>query len=292
MSGWLEVLATGPLATVQDAGRPGRAHLGIPESGAADPPAFRLANRLVGNPESAAALELTMGGLEIRAHGQQTVAVSGAPAPLWVADRPAALDRAVVVPDQATVRLGSPAAGLRSYLAVRGGLAVEEIVGSASVDLLSGLGEPVAEGERLPVGSTRPLDPIPGIDHAPRRIPPLGPVTVHAVAGPRADWFTDEALRLLTTTDWVVDSRSNRIGLRFTGPPLERAITDELASEGTVAGSIQVPANGLPVLFLADHPVTGGYPVIAVVTAADLPLAAQIRPGQPVRVRLSSGPTW
>lgn len=285
----LVVRTGGPLLTVQDLGRPGLASLGVPESGALDHMALRLANRLVGNDEGAAGLEATFGGAALRARGAQVIALAGAPLPVIVNGRTYGVGAAIHVPDGALVELGTPTRGVRSYLAVRGGLAVPQVLGSASTDLLSGLGRPLEEGDELPVGAT-PVRPVPAIDHAPTRTPTSGAVELRAILGPRHEWFTKRAQRVLFHTSWTVDQRSNRVGLRLDGPPLERAVEDELSSEGTVAGAVQVPRNGRPVIFLADHPVTGGYPVIAVIMTEDLPMAAQAAPGQEIRLRAHPGP--
>lgn len=281
---FVEVLSPGLLSTVQDAGRPGHASLGVPESGALDAPAFRLANRLVGNPEDAALIEVTFGDLRLHASTSLVVAVTGAPVPVSVDDGVRAAGSAVAVPEGAVLELGTPTAGVRNYVAVRGGLQVPQLLGSASTDLLSVLGRPLEPGDTLPVGPI-PATPIPAVDIAPQASPPDGSVELRIVLGPRDDWFTDEAIQDLLSTVWVVDDASNRVGMRLQGPALTRRRDDELASEGTVAGSLQVPGGGRPVLFLADHPVTGGYPVIACVVTDDLPLAAQARPGQGVRLR-------
>lgn len=278
----LEVLATGPLTTVQDAGRPGHAALGVSASGAVDRPAYRLANRLVGNPPGAAVLETTLGGLRLRAHGRVTLVVTGAAAPLTVGGRAADTHAAVLVPDGAEVALGPPDRGLRSCVGVRGGVATDEVLGSRSTDVLAGLGRPLQPGDVVPVGPT-PADEVPPVDVPPVPRLPAGEVGLRVVLGPREDWFTAEAVRLLRTEPFTVGSDSNRVGMRLEGPVLERARDDELPSEGTVPGSLQVPTKGRPVLFLADHPVTGGYPVIATLVEADLALAAQVRPGQQVR---------
>lgn len=287
----LVVKAPGPLLTVQDLGRPGLASLGVPESGALDHVALRLANRLVGNDEGAAGLEATFGGTALRARGAQVIALAGAPMPVFVNGRMHGVGAAIHVPDGALIELGAPAQGVRSYVAVRGGLAVEPVLGSASTDLLSGLGRPLEEGDELPVGAT-PALAVPAIDHAPTRTPTSGAVELRAILGPRHDWFTEQAQKTLFQTSWTVDQRSNRVGLRLDGPQLEREVEDELPSEGTVAGAVQVPGNGRPVIFLADHPVTGGYPVIAVVVTVDLPKAAQVAPGQEIRLRLLPAPRF
>lgn len=280
----LRVLVPGPLATVQDLGRPGHAAVGVGPSGACDRGALRLANRLAGNPEGAAAVEVTFGGLAARAEGALTVAVTGAPCQVTVAGRAYGTGSAVRVPDGAEVRLGPPASGVRSYLAVHGGIGVAPVLGSRSTDLLAGIGPAVlAAGAMLPVGDES-ADWAP-VDVAPVPAPPAGEVTLRVRYGPRDDWFTAHALATLVADPYVVTAESNRVGMRLDGPGLARRRDGELPSEGMVRGAVQVPPAGRPAVFLADHPVTGGYPVIAVVRTADLDLAGQLRPGQPVRFR-------
>ncbi len=283
----LEVVATGPMTTVQDAGRFGHADLGVGRSGAADADSYALANRLLANPPGSAVLEVTLGGLRVRARGPVTVAVTGAEAPLRVDGRGAAVNTVLHLPDGAELAMGVPDRGLRSYLGVRGGVDVPPVLGSRSTDVLAGLGpEPPVSGALLPVGPA-PAD-LPNVDHAPA--PPVGgsEEVLRVVLGPREDWFTDEAVRTLLSSAYEVTPRSDRVGARLSGPVLERARSGELPSEGMVAGSLQVPPGGEPVLFLADHPVTGGYPVVAVVCSADLPRAAQARPGTRLRFTLSA----
>jgi biotin-dependent carboxylase-like uncharacterized protein len=277
----LTVLAPGPLATVQDIGRTGWAAIGVPRSGAADRASHDLANRLVGNLPEAATVEATAGGLRLRAERTVLVTVTGAPAPLLVDGRPAAMNAPVTLRAGAELALGVPVVGLRSYLAVRGGVAVPAVLGSRSTDRLSGLGPaPLAAGDRLPVGDLAGDEPV--VDVAPVRWPQ--PV-LRVLPGPRRDWLTAGAWAELTGASWTVSSDSDRVGVRLTGPRLDWARTGELPSEGLVAGAVQVPPDGAPVLFLADHPVTGGYPVLAVVVSADLPAAAQLRPGDELRLR-------
>ncbi|MEV6196784.1 biotin-dependent carboxyltransferase family protein [Streptomyces sp. NPDC051920] len=277
----LSVVRAGALTTVQDQGRPGHAHLGVPRSGALDAPAAALANRLVANPAGAAVLETTVDGCSLRPRSTVTVAVTGAPCPVRVDGRPAAWGAPVQVPAGALLDIGSARAGLRSYVAVSGGVAVDPVLGSRSTDLLSGLGPPpLTDGAVLPLGSPGALHTR--VDVVPHRAPP-DELVLRVTLGPRDDWFTGPALRTLTTRLYRVSSASNRIGLRTEGPSLERAVSGELPSEGLVLGAVQVPPDGRPVVFLADHPTTGGYPVIAVVRPADLPAAAQAVPGTPVR---------
>ncbi|MEU3979816.1 biotin-dependent carboxyltransferase family protein [Streptomyces sp. NPDC026672] len=277
----LVVVRAGALTTVQDRGRGGYAHLGVPRSGALDAPAAALVNRLVGNVPGAAVLETTLDGCALRPRSTVTVAVGGAPCPVAVAGRPAAWGAPVVVRAGELLDVGRSVAGVRSYVAVSGGVAVEPVLGSRSTDLLSGLGPPpLADGTVLPLGNV--MGPRARVDVAPQPRPPAE-LVLRVVLGPRDDWFTPAAVREFTSRAYRVSSASNRIGLRTEGPALERARTGELPSEGMVLGAVQVPPDGRPVVFLADHPTTGGYPVVAVVRAADLPAAAQAVSGTPVR---------
>ena len=285
----MEVLSPGPLTTIQDLGRPGHAAIGVGASGAADRGSCRLANRLVGNPEDAAALELTYGGLRLRFSAATTLALTGAPCPVTVDDRAAGMDSPIPVRAGQQVVVGLPTEGVRTYLAVRGGIDVLPVLGSRSTDLLSGIGpEPLKSGMRLPIG--RCFEDFPNVDIAPRRgdrgRDSLGPAILRVLPGPRDDWFLPEALDTLAAAAYVVTNESNRVGARLDGPALKRSVYEELPSEGMVSGALQVPPNGRPILFLADHPTTGGYPVIAVVVAPDLDRAAQLRAGDAVRFRI------
>ncbi|HEX5569194.1 MAG TPA: biotin-dependent carboxyltransferase family protein [Streptomyces sp.] len=280
--GTLEVVRAGALTTVQDLGRVGHAHLGVPRAGALDAPAHLLANRLVGNPAGAATLETTVTGCAVCPERSVTVAVTGAPCAVRIDDRPAPWGAAVRVPGGAVLDVGAARPGVRSYLAVAGGIAVEPVLGSRSADLLSGLGPaPLAEGMRLPVG--RAAGPAPWTGAAAAPGPPTGELVLPVVLGPRDDWFTAGALHTLATAVYRVSSAGNRIGLRTEGPALARARDGELPSEGMVLGAVQVPPGSGPVVFLADHPTTGGYPVVGVVPRKALAAAAQAVPGLPVR---------
>jgi biotin-dependent carboxylase-like uncharacterized protein len=289
MTGWLEVLTTGPQTLVQDLGRPGYAAVGVTRSGAADRAAYRLGGRLVAHPEGLAALEVTLGGFSARAHGALTVCVTGAPAPLLVDGRVAGHAAVTSVADGQLLELGAPPSGMRSYLTVRGGIEVDPVLGSRSTDTLSGLGPaPISAGDRLLIGGQ--TAGVPNIDVAPVRLPPAGLLRLRVLPGPRLDWFA--APELLELTPWTVSERSNRIGVRLDGLALaRRALREgaEVPSEGMVPGAIQVPPSGLPVILLADHPVTGGYPVIGVLLRVDIDRAAQARPGQRVALHWSDG---
>lgn len=301
----ITVVRAGPLTTVQDLGRPGWAHLGVPRSGALDAPALRLANRLVGNPVGCAGLETTLLGCTVRFDRAAVIAVTGAPATVEVGGSPGPFGAAVAVPAGADVTVGRARSGVRSYLAVAGGIAVQPILGSRSTDTLSGLGPaPLTRGAVLPVGPTSP-DDAPGAraPHA-EGLPgntrggapdgsqsapvsgasaPDGEVVLRVRWGPRDDWFTAAALRELVRATYTVSPVSNRVGVRLVGPELARARSGELPSEGVVLGAVQVPAGGQPLVFLADHPTTGGYPVVGVVD--DVTALAQARPGATVYFR-------
>ncbi|WP_253905672.1 5-oxoprolinase/urea amidolyase family protein [Arthrobacter sp. H5] len=287
---FLEVLSPGPQSLVQDLGRPGLGDLGVSPSGAADTAGARQANRLVGNEPGDAVIETVLGGLAVRAHGELTAALSGAGAPAGIrsahGERQAPMCAPFALHDGESLHLGAPGSGLRTYLAVRGGINVPSVLGSRSTDLMSGIGPaPLMGGTVLPVGVVERgrLVGSPESSTLPQAITSDQPVILRITAGPRQDWFTPESRSALTTQTWTVTAESNRIGVRLglaaATKPLEREQTGELPSEGVVAGSLQVPPSGLPVLFLADHPVTGGYPVIGVVVPEDLPIAAQLPPG-------------
>ncbi|MBA3604663.1 MAG: biotin-dependent carboxyltransferase family protein [Actinomycetota bacterium] len=264
----LTVVAPGWATTIQDGGRHGFAALGVPRSGALDADRQHLVNRLVGNDPDAAVLE-TAGGLTLRAGGPAVVATSAELVPRSVTD--------------GDVIEVNPAAGeLWGYVAVRGGVAVDAVLGSRSNDTLSGIGPvPLVASMQLPVGPD-PGTPI-TTDQAATR---PRPATLEVWPGPRVDWFADDALDVLTATAWTVTGDVSRIGTRLDGPPLRRRRTDELPSEGLVLGAIQVPADGRPLVMLADHPTTGGYPVLAVVDSAHVGAVAQSRPGATIRFRL------
>lgn len=281
----LDVVAPGPLALVQDLGRPGHASVGVSPSGAADRGALALANRLVGNNLAAAGLELTLGGLTVQARSALIVAVTGAAVEVDVDGRPVGRNATVPVPAGSVVRIGRPHVGLRAYLAVRGGIDVAPVLGSRSFDVLSAIGPPpLRPGDRLPIGRAR--EPLPQIDLVPVRPPsPATPTVLHWTPGPRTDRLSAAGLDALSRTEWTVGVDSDRVGVRLDGPALDRPEQPELASEGLVRGAVQVPPSGRPVIFLADHPTTGGYPVVAVVDDADTDALAQVRPGDRVELR-------
>ena len=285
----LHVVEPGVLATVQDLGRPGVAALGVAVSGALDRRALRTANRLLGNPEGAAAIEVTLGGFRAVASEDVWFAVTGAWGPIRLTHGGHAheLDpyQAHLWPAGAELHLHRFVHGARAYLAVRGGVDGRVVLGSRSTDVLGGLGP-----DRLAAGALVGVvdgaaDPIPATPVAPWGAPHDDEVELELAPGPRAGWFAASALRVLFDSVWTVTDDADRVGVRLHGPVIERARRDELASEGMVAGAMQVPPSGRPIILLADGPVTGGYPVIAVVTDASLDLLAQTRPGTRIRFR-------
>jgi KipI family sensor histidine kinase inhibitor len=291
----LEIRRSGLQALIQDLGRHGHASQGVSSSGAMDRGALRAANRLVGNAVDAPGIEIVHGGFELQCRGDAVVAVTGAQGPLeliapdgrrWPLPRHAPLALA----DGDRLLLGEPVAGLRSYLAARGGLVLSPVLGSSSTDTLARLGPPaLAAGDVLALRPPASAAPVGG-DDTPATLPTLGePVTLDVVMGPRTDWFTVESIARLCSQDWTVTPQSNRVGLRLEGAQaLNRcaaSVGAELPSEGTRRGSIQVPPNGQPVLFMADHPLTGGYPVIGSIAPYHLDRAGQLPVGARLRLR-------
>ncbi|NHC45284.1 5-oxoprolinase subunit C family protein [Motilibacter aurantiacus] len=284
----IEVVRADGLVTLQDRGRVGYGRWGVSPSGAADRASHLLGARLVGNAGHTAALELTLGALTLRADRRHVVAVTGAPAPVLADDAPVPMLRPLLLEPGQSLRVGRPTAGLRTYVSVAGGFDVPAVLGSRSTDTLSGIGPArPGPGDLLPVG---PGGGTPAWDVDLAVQPHLGPAGALALTpGPRADWFEPDALRVLTTAEYEVSPDSNRVGARLRGPVLARRVLDELPPEGLVRGAVQVPASGEPLVFLADHPVTGGYPVIGVLAPPDVDRLAQCRPGDRTRFRLPAG---
>lgn len=287
----LEIRNAGLQALFQDTGRHGQASQGVSSSGAVDQGALRAANRLVGNASDAACVEIAYGGFQLVCRGEAVVAFTGADAPIELATAGGTRSavpgyQAIALSDGDSLTLGAPRAGSRSYLAVRGGFAIAPVLGSRSTDTLAQVGPaPIATGDVLPVRAV-PRGAIVGLHEQPPADLPTVQQTVmlDVVMGPRTDWFTPEAVALLASQVWKVTPQSNRVGLRLAGDqPLARANPAELPSEGTALGALQVPPNGQPVLFLADHPLTGGYPVIGAVATYHLDRAGQIPIGASVR---------
>lgn len=282
----LEILRSGPLALIEDLGRPGLAHMGVGRSGAADRRSHALANRLVANPGDRATIEVTFGGLAARVRGGDlAIAVTGADTDPSVDGIPFGTNSIHYARDGEVITLGSARSGLRTYLAVRGGIDVEPVLGSRSYDVMSAIGpQPLRPGDVLPVGDH--TEDFPELDQAPVAGFEEDVLELTVVPGPRDDWFADPDV--LVRTNWQATNKSDRVGMRLVGMPLEYRWPDrQLSSEGATRGAIQVPPNGFPVILGPDHPVTGGYPVIGVVTDDDIDKVAQVRPGQTVRMHWS-----
>lgn len=284
----VEVVRTSLQLLVQDAGRAGFAALGVSASGVADRRAMREANRAVGNAPGAAVLE-SVGGAVLRFHGSGVAAITGAAGAVTLTGaeggtRSVRHGEPFATVDGDELTLGHPERGLRYVIGVRGGLDAASALGSRAADTLAGLGpDPVAAGSVIPIGDAGvhvvEPDPVHRLLPAPGEL-----VELEITLGPRDDWFAPAALATLTEQEWTVTPRSDRVGIRLEGAvPLERARGGELPSEGAVTGAIQVPPDGQPVLFLPDHPLTGGYPIIGALTDRSLDLAGQLPPG--VRIR-------
>ncbi len=279
------VVAPGLLATVQDLGRRGAASLGVSHSGALDRAALRAANRLVGNDEDAATIEVTMGGFRATADRDLWLAIAGAWGAITVDGDPVDPYDAHAWPRGTELNIDWFAHGARAYLSVRGGIGGPATLQSRSTDVLSGLGPArLAPGARVALAGPAEHDVPPSVI-APWGAPHDDELELELAPGPRAEWFTDEAQRALFESIWTVTNDADRVGIRLDGPELARVRTAELPSEGMVPGALQVPPSGRPTILLADGPVTGGYPVIAVATDASLDLLGQARPGTRVRFR-------
>jgi len=279
----LRIIEPGLLATVQDLGRRDAASVGVAVSGALDRTALRTANRLLGNPEGTAAIEVTMGGLRAVAETDLWIAVTGAWGPVRLDGRAIDPYEAHAWPAGAELHLDWFEHGARAYVSVRGGIDAPAVLGSRATDLLAGLGpRALRAGDRVPVGGA-PAAPIPVAPPAAWGAPHDDELELDLAPGPRADWFAPGTT--LFDAVWTVTGDADRVGVRLDGPELARVRAGELPSEGMVPGALQVPPSGRPTILLADGPVTGGYPVVAVVTDASLDLVAQARPGTRIRFR-------
>ena len=286
MRSTITILNPGFMTTIQDRGRIGYGSLGVSSSGAFDHESAAAANRMVVNSPGAAVLECMIGGLEFRVEHSAVLAFAGAHGTVSIEQDGqrivTAMNSRIVLGAGATVRLETFDAGLRGYVAIRGGIDVQPVLGSRSTDTLGRLGPAmVAAGDVLPVGEpAEAMNSTFAMYPAPRWS--SDKVRLDVVLGPRTDWFTADSVREFFRQTWTVTQEANRVGLRMDGIPLRRAITDELASEGMVPGAIQVPASGQPIVFGPDHPATGGYPVIGVLTAKSRATAGQLVPGTKV----------
>lgn len=282
----LEVLRTGPLALVEDLGRAGLGHLGVTRSGAADRRSHKLANRLLANPDDRATIEVAFGGFSARVRGGDIdIAVTGADTDPEVNGISFGTNSIQRVHDGQVISLGTPRSGLRTYLAVRGGIEVTPVLGSRSYDVMAAIGPaPLRDGDVLRIGER--VGDYPEIDQAPVATIPDDVVELRVTPGPRDDWFVDPDI--MVRTNWLVTNHSDRVGMRLVGMPLEyRWPERQLPAEGADRGAIQILPDGFPIILGPDHPVTGAYPVVGVVIEEDIDTLAQVRPGQTVRMHWS-----
>ena len=287
----IEIIAAGPLLTVQDAGRPDARRYGVPPGGAMDTFALVAANRLVGNLPGAAVLEATAGGVVLHFSRATLVALTGANLGATLDGRPLAAWTAVRA--AAGARLHLPGRrerwGARAYLAVAGGIAVPPILGSRSTSLSGGFGgldgRCLRAGDLLPLGTPTYAATLAFGQHWPAQgRPPYQPCPIlRLIPGPHLAWFAPERIAALAATTLRVGTTSNRMGYRLDGLALPYRRPCSLPSLGVIPGVIQVPPDGAPILLMADAQTTGGYPVVGVVIGADLPLAAQLLPGDELR---------
>ena len=280
-TGTIHVRRPGLLTTVQDLGRWGHQATGVPVAGPMDTFSHRLANLLVGNTADAATLEITLIGPELEFDAPSMMAVCGADFDLSLDGHPLGVNASHPVSGGARLQFGRRRAGARAYLAIRGGLQVPPVLGSRATHVVSAMGgfdgRPLAAGDRLP------FIPAPATVADKRALgltlPTSGRARLRVLPGAQAEWFDPSALSTLTGVSFRVSPRSNRMGYRLEGPPLPRLRSDEPISEPLAFGALQVPAAGEPILLMADRQTAGGYPKIASVIAADLPLAGQLSPG-------------
>jgi antagonist of KipI len=276
----LLVIRPGMLTTVQDLGRWGRQESGVPVAGPMDAYSHRLANRIVGNPEDAAALEITLIGPELEASGAATCVVAGGRFDATVNGELVTASRPFVIPAAGRLKFGTRRSGARATLAVRGGIALPALMGSRSTSVVSRMGplggRPLAAGDVLPIG---PPVPRATFSFGSALAVPEGGARLRSIRGPHDGMFAVDALETLFASRYTVTVQSNRMGYRLDGPSLRHLAGADILSDATPIGSLQVPASGQPILLMADRQTTGGYPKIATVITADLPLAGQLAPG-------------
>lgn len=282
----IAVESPGLLTTVQDLGRPGFGPIGISPSGAADAISLRLGNRLVGNAEGAAALEITLQGGTFRFGEATAAALTGSHFGATLDDATLDANASFEVRAGQTLRIGATRSGARGYLCVQSGIAVPKFLGSASTHILSGLGgfegRPLRKGDVLHVSASRA--PFRRRRLAPEAMRRLDARNVLRVTpGPQADWFSAAAVSAFHSITYRVGEQSNRMGLRLEGAPLAQENTRPMITEGVSLGAIQIPPGGSPIILFVEQQTTGGYPKIANIIAADLHRVGQLRPRDEVR---------
>jgi antagonist of KipI len=287
--GQLRVVKPGLLTTVQDLGRYGYQASGVPVAGPMDAFSHRLANQLVANDPAAATLEITLIGPELIVDANTTVAISGAHFEVTCDDRPVPIGEAFAVAKGQRLKFGRIMEGARAYLAVAGGIQTAPVLGSRATHLVSRMGgvegRALAANDCIPIldNQSRPVRRSPGLT-----LPTKGRALLRVMPGPQAEWFEADALKTIAGVSFRISPQSNRMGYRLQGPPLRRIEDRELISEPLGLGAIQVPSAGEPILLMADRQTAGGYPKIAYVISADLPLAGQLAPGDFIEFHLCS----
>jgi len=282
----IQIQSPGLLTTVQDLGREGFGPLGVSPSGAADPLSLRIGNRLVGNPESAAGLEMTLLGGTFLFPQPATIALTGSDFGATLDGAPLAPWNSAEVSPGQTLRLASTRSGARCYLSLHGGIIVNPFLGSASTHLLSGLGgyqgRALRKGDVLRLG--REIAPFRKKTIDAQSLGQLAPRKILRVtAGPQSDWFPQSSLRAFCENTYRVAEESNRMGLRLEGHSIARESSGEMITEGVSLGAIQITASGLPIILFVEQQTTGGYPKIANVISADLHSLGQLRPRDEIR---------
>jgi len=281
----VRVIKPGMLTTIQDAGRWGYQSRGVPVAGPMDPCSFRMANALVGNSRTAAALEVTLLGPEFEFTGERIIAITGAEFDVTLDGKAVPLNAPFVVSPESHLRFGTRHRGARAYVAIAGGVATEPILGSRSTHVISAMGgldgRPLRAGDMIPLGPTRvehvtPHAATPVIELPERH------ATIRVLPGPQAEYFAADALGVLQSTTYTIAPQSDRMRFRLEGPRLAHARGADIISDATPLGVLQVPASGQPILLMADRQSTGGYPKIATVISADIPLAGQLGPGDTI----------
>jgi antagonist of KipI len=279
------VLKPGMLTTIQDEGRWGLQARGVPVAGPMDLVSHRLANALVGNERDAASLEITLVGPELEFDDERMVAVTGAAFDLWLDGKAVPHNAAFTAAAGSRLRFGERRLGARAYLAVAGGIAVAPTLGSRATHLISAMGG--VDGRALRALDRLPLGVPTGIPSAAGQRAPIVPLPdrharVRVRPGPQAEYFATEALDTLQSAPYVIAQNSDRMGFRLEGPPLAHARGADIISDATPLGVLQVPASGQPILLMADRQTTGGYPKIATVISADLPVVGQLGPADTI----------
>jgi len=292
MTGTLRVVQPGMLTTIQDRGRWGLQARGVPVAGPMDPRSHRMANALVGNGLDAATLEVTLIGPELEFADERVVAVTGAAFQMTLDGRPAPHATPFMASAGARLRFGSRMGGARAYIGIAGGIAVEPTLGSRATHLISRMGglggRQLKAGDHLPLGEWRGNKPLADRTFAAAAPLPAGHATIRVLAGPQADYFAADALAALQSAPYVIGTKSDRMGFRLEGPPLQHARGADIISDATPLGALQVPASGQPILLMADRQTTGGYPKIATVISADISVAGQLSPGDTIAFAVCS----